>query len=72
MDGVDLSVCKVPVTEFKLPLDRVTYRRAAESLFAVRPGASFWLGIQIGDNDVPGADIEDVLPTSYRPASLSR
>jgi hypothetical protein len=65
--GVDMSGCKVIVTEFKLPLDRRTYRGSEESLFAVRPGATFWLGFLIDDNDAPGTDVQDVLawPASY-------
>jgi hypothetical protein len=64
---VDLSDCKVIVTEFKLPIDRVTYRGSEGSLFPVRPGASFWLGFLICDNDVPGTDVQDLLvwPASY-------
>jgi hypothetical protein len=65
--GVDLSDCKVIVTEFKLPIDKVSYKGSEQSLFAVRPGASFWLGFMIDDNDVPGADVQDfmVWPASY-------
>ncbi len=65
--GVDLSACKVIVTEFKLPLDKRTYRGSEQSLFPVRPGATFWLGFLIDDNDTPGADVQDLLawPASY-------
>jgi hypothetical protein len=65
--GVDLSKSKVIVTEFKLPIDRVSYRGAEAAAFPVRPGATFWLGFLICDNDVPGADIQDYLvwPASY-------
>ena len=65
--GIDMSDCKVIVTEFKLPIDKETYRGSEESVFAVRPGATFWLGFLIGDNDVPGTDVQDLLvwPASY-------
>ncbi len=65
--GLDMSDCKVIVTEFKLPIDKVTYRGAEEAIFPVRSGASFWLGMMIDDNDTPGTDVQDVLvwPSSY-------
>jgi hypothetical protein len=65
--GVDLSKCKVIVTEFKLPIDRETYRGSEDAIFPVRSGATFWLGFMICDNDVPGADIQDFLvwPASF-------
>jgi hypothetical protein len=65
--GVDLSKSKVIVTEFKLPIDRVSYRGSESSAFPVRSGATFWLGFLICDNDTPGADIQDFLvwPASY-------
>jgi hypothetical protein len=64
---VDLSACKVIVTEFKLPIDKVTYRGSEASVFPVRSGASFSLGFLICDNDVPGTDVQDLLvwPASY-------
>jgi hypothetical protein len=65
--GVDMSDCKVIVTEFKLPIDKVTYRGSEGSLFPVRSGASFWLGFLIDDNDVPGTDVQNLLawPASF-------
>ncbi len=65
--GVDMSDCKVIVTEFKLPIDKITYRGSEESLFSVRRGATFWLGLMLCDNDVPGTDVQDYLvwPSSY-------
>jgi hypothetical protein len=65
--GVDMSDCKVIVTEFKLPIDKTTYRGSEESLFSVKPGATFWLGLMLCDNDMPGTDVQDYLvwPSSY-------
>jgi hypothetical protein len=65
--GVDMTDCKVIITEFKLPIDKTTYRGSEEALFSVRPGATFWLGLMIDDNDVPGTDVQDLLvwPSSY-------
>jgi hypothetical protein len=65
--GVDMSDCKVIVTEFKLPIDKVSYRGSEGAIFPVRPGATFWLGMMIDDNDVAGTDVQDLMvwPSSY-------
>ena len=56
--GVDLSKCKVIVTEFKLPLD---YAWSPESLpIKVESGGAFWLGFFIDDNDTPGSDVQNL------------
>jgi hypothetical protein len=62
-----MADCKVFVDDFKLPLDKITYRGSEGSLFPVRSGATFWLGFLIDDNDVPGTDVQDLLawPASY-------
>jgi hypothetical protein len=64
--GVDLSKCKVIVTEFKLPLD---YAWSPEALpIKVESGASFWLGFFIDDNDTPGLDVQNLLawPSTFQ------
>ena len=59
--GVDLSKCRVIVTEFKLPIDATTYRGSPESLFPMKPGQTFRLGFLINDNDEPGTDLQHYL-----------
>jgi len=54
--GEDLSASRVIVTEFKLPIDRTTYKDSVESLFPVKSGSGVWIGFMIDDNDVPGSD----------------
>ena len=65
--GVDMSDCKVIVTEFKPPIDKMTYHGSEESLFPVQSGATFWFGLMLNDNDVPGTDVQNFLvwPASY-------
>jgi hypothetical protein len=65
--GADMADCKVIVTEFRLPIDARTYRGSEQSLFPVQSGATFWLGFQMCDNDVPGTDVQDVIvwPASF-------
>ncbi|HZK81468.1 MAG TPA: hypothetical protein VFC46_10385, partial [Humisphaera sp.] len=65
--GQDMSDCKVIVTEFKLPIDKITYRGAEDAIFPVKSGAGFWIGFAIDDNDTPGADIQKMLvwPATY-------
>lgn len=65
--GVDLADAKVIVTEFKLPIDKVTYRNAEGDLFPVRSGAGVWIGFAINDNDTPGSDVQEMLvwPATY-------
>jgi hypothetical protein len=65
--GEDLSNCKVIVTEFKLPIDQLTYVGATDSLFPVGPGKTFWLGFMIDDNDEPGTDVQRLMvwPATY-------
>ncbi|HEX2952335.1 MAG TPA: hypothetical protein VHV83_22610, partial [Armatimonadota bacterium] len=65
--GVDLSKCKVIVTEFKLPIDKVTWLDSEDTLFPVAPGKTFWLGFMLDDNDIPGTDTQNLLvwPASY-------
>ena len=65
--GVDLSKCRVIVTEFKLPIDATTYRGSPESLIPMKPGQTFRLGLLINDNDEPGTDLQHYLvwPATY-------
>lgn len=59
--GVDLSKSKVVVTEFKLPIDKVTFSGAEQDLFQLGPGKSFWIGFFIDDNDTPYTDVQRFL-----------
>lgn len=65
--GVDLSVDKVIVTEFKLPMDTITYEGAEADVPSMKPGSSFWLGFMIDDNNQPGADLQNLMvwPATY-------
>lgn len=65
--GVDLSTDKVIVSEFKLPMDALTYEGAEADVPAMQPGSSFWLGFMIDDNNQPGADLQNLMvwPATY-------
>ena len=65
--GEDMSDCKVIIYEFKLPIDKETYKGGEDRIFSLEPGKSFWLGFMIDDNDQPGADIQNFLlwPATY-------
>jgi parallel beta-helix repeat protein len=66
--GVDLSKSKVIVTEFKLPLTpEVAFEGDPTVLPKVAPGAQFWIGFFLNDNDTPGADEQKYLawPATY-------
>lgn len=65
--GEDMADCKVIVTEFKLPIDKITYKGSEESLFPVKSGSGVWIGFMIDDNDVPGSDAYKniVWPATY-------
>lgn len=65
--GIDMSRCKVIVTEFKLPIDKITYRGAEEAIFPVKSKSGFWIGFAIDDNDIPGSDIQKMIvwPATY-------
>jgi hypothetical protein len=65
--GEDMSDCKVIVYEFKLPINKETYKGGEDRLFSLEPGKSFWLGFMIDDNNQPGADIQNFLlwPVTY-------
>ena len=65
--GVDLSACRVIVSEMKLPITAQTYEGSPESLFPFQSGQSFRIGFLINDNDDPGSDVQNYLvwPASY-------
>lgn len=65
--GQDMSDCKVIVTEFKLPIDKETYKGDEAAIFPVKSGAGVWIGFAICDNDIPGADLQKtvVWPVTY-------
>jgi hypothetical protein len=58
--GVDLSQAKVIVTEFKLPIDNVTYAGSEKDIVSLGPGKSFWIGFFIDDNDSPYTDKQEL------------
>ena len=59
--GVDMSDCKVIVSEFKLPIDKVTYQGGEQAIFPMKHGSGVWLGFAIDDNDVPGTDVQRMM-----------
>ena len=65
--GVDLSPDKVIVTEFKLPMDAITYEGAEADVPKMTLGSSFWLGFMVDDNNQPGADLQNLMvwPATY-------
>ena len=65
--NVDLSQCKVIVTEFKIALDDEMFAERMKEKPQGTSGTSFYLGIAIDDNDQPGADLQRVLvwPATY-------
>lgn len=65
--GVDMSDCKVIVSELKLPIDSRTYEGDPKALFPMQPGQTFRLGFMIDSNDHPGADGQNfiVWPATY-------
>lgn len=64
--GVDLSASKVIVTEWKMPLD-YAFSGDPASGPGGKSGDTFWLGLFIDDNDVPGSDLQKYLswPATY-------
>jgi hypothetical protein len=65
--GVDMADRPVIVTECKLPIDATTYKDALPALFALKPGQSFRLGLQLNDSDDPTAGHQGSLvwPATY-------
>jgi len=65
--GVDLSASQAVITEYKLPIDDVTYKGDTAAKFAVQPGSTVWIGFMIDDNDVPGAGYQNFCfwPANY-------
>jgi hypothetical protein len=59
--GLDMRGSKVQLFETKIPLDDKTYAGRPEAKFELKPGAEFWLGILIDDNDDPGTDLQSFL-----------
>ncbi|MEI8244005.1 MAG: hypothetical protein WCI17_12110, partial [bacterium] len=66
--GEDLSMAKVIVTEFKLPLDARTWAGSEKDLFPVESGKGFWLGFMLDDNDRHGVNMQkmEVWPASFQ------
>jgi len=65
--GVDLSRDKVMVSEYKLPIDDITYQGDTQAEFPVASGKSVWIGFMLDDNDVPGTDCQNYCfwPATY-------
>lgn len=65
--GVDLAKCKVMITEYKLPIDEITYQGDTNALFPVASGKTVWIGFMLDVNDVPGADYQNYCfwPANY-------
>jgi parallel beta-helix repeat protein len=59
--GEDLSESKVVLTEFKLPIDAVTFAGAEQDVFSLGPGTSFSIGFFIDDSDTPYTDVQRLL-----------
>jgi len=57
--GVDLSGCKVIVTEFKIPM---TYAWDGKLPVRMESGTEFWFGFFVDDNDEPGSDVQEAYP----------
>ena len=67
--NVDLSKCKVIVTEFMIPLDdeSFTIDGKVEQKPVATPGSTMRVGVLVDDNDLPGADLQkyEVWPATY-------
>ncbi|MDB5172337.1 MAG: hypothetical protein JWN51_1110, partial [Phycisphaerales bacterium] len=65
--GVDMSDCKVIVTELKLPIDARTYKGDEKAMIPMQPGGKFRLGFMIDTNDQPGTDVQsfELWPATY-------
>jgi hypothetical protein len=65
--GVDMSACKVIVTEFKLPIDERTYKGDEKAMLPMHAGGKFRLGFMIDTNDQPGTDVQnfELWPATY-------
>ena len=66
--GVDLSHSRAIIYEFMLPLTAAGALRGDPSVIPkVESGVSFWLGMLINDNDIPGSDFQKYLlwPATY-------
>jgi|GEM_PF-3015983 len=67
--NIDMSDCKVTVTEFVAPLNPSMFdtNQRRPNMPKVRSGESFYLGIAIDENDWPGADYQKMFcwPPTY-------
>ena len=65
--GIDMSACKVIITELKIPIDAASFTPQPDWVFPVAPGKSAWIGFLIDDNDEPGSDIQHFMfwPATY-------
>ena len=65
--GIDMSACKVIVTELKIPIDAASFTPKPDWVFPVAPGKSTWIGFLIDDNDEPGSDVQHYMfwPATY-------
>jgi hypothetical protein len=65
--GQDMSGCKVEIVEYRVSVDNTTFQGAEQAIFKLEPGAKFWIGFLIDDNDEPGTDVQNFLfwPVTY-------
>ncbi len=65
--GENMADCKVIATEFRLPIDEITYQGDPKAIFPLRSGQTFWIGFMIDDNDNPGTDVQNLMvwPSTY-------
>jgi hypothetical protein len=49
------------LTEFKLPIDAITFAGAEQDVIPLGPGKSFWIGFFVNDSDVPFTDVQQFI-----------
>jgi hypothetical protein len=59
--GQNLSGAKVIVTEFKIPLDKVTYQGTEKDIPELGPGKTFWINFFVDDSDTPYTDNQELI-----------
>ena len=59
--GEDLSKAKVIVTEFKIPMDKVTYAQAEADVPQLGPGKTFYVNFFVDDNDKAYNDVQQTV-----------
>ena len=59
--GEDLSKAKVIVTEFKIPMDKVTYAQTESDVPLLGPGKTFYVNFFVDDNDKAYNDVQQTV-----------